>query len=495
MKTSMQRRPGDRIFGIETEFGCLVQEESLRPEDAVELIKDHVFREMRMGALDLHARDEVFEPAGSGGFLLNGARLYIDAVGSHLEYATAECRDLDDVVANDRAGQRIIVRAIKELGLQDQVSIYNNSVDHFGGHTFGCHENYLVTMTEDFFTRQVPALYAFLVTRQIYAGVGRVGGHVLYEGGRPDPRAMNENPIDFIWVSQVYHVMPDDEVDFQLSQRADHIIRTVASRVRFNRALINPKWEHFYAHEGMQRLHVLFGESNQNEYAYKLKIGTTLLALRLLEDNLIPRELALANPLMALRDVSRDPAYEWPVDLADGTTLGAVEIQRRHLELAERYRGSSADTDWTLDHWGKILDQLERDPMQLADKLDWVAKRQMVEAYRAETGVGPQDDALHSVDLEYHNIDPDLSLFHGLQQDGATARVLTEGKIVEATVEPPANTRAKGRSQLVERVMKRKRIAPYIFDWSGVVLGREEYVEMNDPFETYEGLAAAAEVD
>src|SRR5579859_6804528 len=171
----MPRAEGDRIFGVETEFGCLVADESLgSPEAAVENIKDYLFHDLRLGAIDLHARDDVFEPAMSGGFLMNGARLYIDAVGSHLEYATAECRQLKDAVANDRAGQRQIVRAVNELGLSDAVSFYNNSVDHFGGHTFGCHENYQVRADDDFLNGAVQMLYPFLVTRQIFGGVGRV---------------------------------------------------------------------------------------------------------------------------------------------------------------------------------------------------------------------------------------------------------------------------------------------------------------------------------
>src|SRR5690348_8240160 len=118
----MARRAGDRIFGIETEFGCLVNDDTLgNSENVVEAIKDYLFHELKLGAIDLHARDDVFEPAQSGGFLMNGARLYIDAVGSHLEYATAEAIDLKDCLANDRAGQRQIVRAVKELSLGDAV--------------------------------------------------------------------------------------------------------------------------------------------------------------------------------------------------------------------------------------------------------------------------------------------------------------------------------------------------------------------------------------
>jgi hypothetical protein len=484
----MPHRPGERIFGVETEFGCLVADETLGPFEAVvEEIKNHIFYEMKLGAIDLHSRDDVFEPAASGGFLMNGARLYIDAVGSHLEYATAECRSLKDLVANDRAGQRQIVRAINELGLQEEVSIYNNSVDHFGGHTFGCHENYLVRADDDFLNSTVHLFYPFLVTRQIFAGVGRVGGHaILLDGGRPNYQEVMDNPIDFIWVSHVYGVQPDSSVQFQLSQRADHILKTIASRVRFNRALINPKWEHFYSHDGMTRLHLLFGESNQNEHAYALKIGTTLLVLRLLEDGLVPESFQLAQPLLALRDVSRDPKYRWLVDQSAGGMIPAVDLQRQYLALAQRYRGFDAQTDWTLDAWESILNGLEKDPMLLGDRIDWVAKRKIVEQYMSEEGLEWGDDALHSIDLEYHNIDPDKSLFYAYQGMGETTRLLDDVDIVTAMTDPPQDTRAKGRSKLVEEVLKRRIPKFYMFDWNGVAVDRHRYIEMSDPFETYD---------
>ncbi|HEY0867354.1 MAG TPA: proteasome accessory factor PafA2 family protein, partial [Fimbriimonas sp.] len=394
-----------------------------------------------------------------------------------------------DLVANDRAGQRQIVRAINELDFADAVSVYNNSVDHFGGHTFGCHENYLVRADDDFLNSSVQMLYPFLVTRQIFSGVGRVGGHILTAGGlRPSYQEVMDNPIDYIWVSHVYSVVPDDRVPFQLSQRADHIIKTIASRVRFNRALINPKWEHFYSHDGMTRLHLLFGESNQNEYAYALKIGTTLLVLRLLEEGRVPEDLALAQPLLALREVSRDQTFKWIVCMADGASIRSVDLQRRYLELAQAYRGENEQTDWILDEWESVLDGLEKDPMSLGDRVDWVAKRQIVEQYMAEENVDWNDDALHSVDLEYHNIDPDKSLFHAMQEMGQTRRVLDEVDLLTAMTDPPQDTRAKGRARLVEQTLAKKSAKFYLFDWNGVALDRHTYVEMPDPFETYDHL-------
>src|SRR5215210_5401566 len=263
-----------RIFGIETEYGCLVRDSSIgKPDQVVEKVKDHAFYRRKLGVIDLHARDYTFEPARSGGFLLNGGRLYIDAVGDHEEYATPECTDLLDIVRYYRAGQWIVQGLLNDLGFAESASFHNNSVDHFGGHTFGCHENYLVEMQdEDFFRASFNYLLPFLVTRQIFAGVGRVGGHRLnFSSMKNSVMTISDYDVDYQWVSNFYGVEIDPTIDFQLSQRADHIVKTISSRVRFNRAIINPKWDSYYSYSNLHRLHVLFGESNMSEYACMLK--------------------------------------------------------------------------------------------------------------------------------------------------------------------------------------------------------------------------------
>jgi len=478
----MDHNPLNRIFGVETEFGCYVDESVGKPDQIVEAVKDYIFEELEFGLLDVHSRDDVFEPANSGGFLINGARLYIDAVGSHLEYATAECISLKDLVANDRAGQRLILRAIKEMNLNDCVSVYNNSIDHFGGHTFGCHENYLVN-EEDFVANKIHLLMPFLVTRQIFAGVGRVGGHVLTSDANINYEDVAANPIDYIWVSRVYGVEPDDTVEFQLSQRADHILKTVATRVRFNRAIVNPKWEHLYSSNGTTRLHLLFGEANQNEYAYALKVGSTSMALQCIEDGLIPESLLLANPLKALRDVSRDSTYRWTVVLAAGDKIRATDLQREYLERAQRYRGLSEQGDWILKEWESTLDGLDRNPLQMADKIDWVAKKVVVDQYQKEMGLEAGDKALHSVDLEYHNIDPEKSLFYGFATDNEVERLVSDMDIVDAITDPPSNTRAALRANCIQQLLRRKGRKLYMVDWNGVVMGPKEYVDLSNPYE------------
>ena len=90
----------DRIFGLETEYGCMAPEvEGFVSPDAISVkVKDHIFHAERIGILDIHYRGRD-EPPGNGGFLYNSGRVYIDM--GHIEYTTPECKSLFDVVAYD----------------------------------------------------------------------------------------------------------------------------------------------------------------------------------------------------------------------------------------------------------------------------------------------------------------------------------------------------------------------------------------------------------
>jgi proteasome accessory factor A len=481
-----------RIIGVETEFGCLVRGDRLgrnagSSERIVEAVKDHAFLRKKLGLLDLHARDYAFEPARSGGFLKNGGRLYVDAVGSHEEYATPECVTWTDVVAYDRAGRAILQQMLDDLDLQDEVAFYANSVDHFGGHTFGCHENYLVDISAAAFRGSLGLLMPFLVTRQIFAGVGRVGGHKLNRHDfRRNVMNIGEYDVDTMWVADFYGVEIDDAVEYQLSQRADHIVNTVSSRVRFNRAIINPKRDSYYDYSDLHRLHVLYGEPNMIEYAMWLKVATTCLVLDLLDDGLVPAEVRLEDPLRALKSVSRDGSYRWLVELRGGATLPAVDLQRIYLQAAKQHlTGKNAQTDWALREWEGVLDGLEKDPMQLGDRLDWVAKKLMLEEYIKAEGTGWNDDVLHSLDLEYHNIDARQSLYGGLEEMNAVRRVLANEDIARAVSTPPQNTRAKGRAQIISTLIERG-WNRYLIDWDWVRIDKDRHLELRNPFHTYE---------
>src|SRR2546423_5876237 len=414
-----------RILGMDAGSGCLVKDRAGgTAEKVVEAVKDYTFYEKRLGVIDLHARDYAFEPARAGGFLRNGGRLYIDAVGSHEEYATPECTDLTDLLAHDRAGRAILQSIINDLGLQEVVSFHNNAIDHFGGHTFGCHENYLVQIEDRFFTDALGYLLPFLVTRQIFAGIGRVGGHRLTRpSSKNNIMALGEHEVDYVWVSNFYGVEIDPSIEFQLSQRADHIVKTISSRVRFNRAIINPKWDSYYSYSNLHRLHVLFGESNMSEYALLLKVGATSIVLDLIEEGVVPQDVEMADPLEALRSVSRDSKMRWIVRLRNGRTIPSVGLQRRYLAAARQYLvRRDPQTDRVLIEWERTLDDLERDPMSTADRLDWSAKKQLYQEYIDSERITWQDEVLQSLDLEYHNVNPAMGLHAGLEDAGAMDR-------------------------------------------------------------------------
>lgn len=481
-----------RIFGIETEFGCLVNDDSLgTAENLVEEVKDHAFYKDKVGVIDLHARDYAFEPARCGGFLRSGGRLYIDAVGSHMEYATPECTDFVDAVVYDRAGRVLLQRLIRELGMEKQVSFHSNSVDHFGGHTFGCHENYLVGIDDRFFLEALSYLLPFLVTRQIFAGVGRVGGHRLnYKSLKNNIMTISDYEVDYQWVGNFYGVEIDPTIDYQLSQRADHIVKTISGRVRFNRAIINPKWDSYYNYSNLHRLHILFGECNMSEYSTLLKVGTTSIVLDLIEDNILLQEAEIADPLEALKSVSRDQSWKWLVRRKRGGTIKATDLQRLYLQAAkERYKGRDQQTDYVLREWEATLDQLDRDPMKLADRIDWVAKRKlMTDFMAAESGVDWGDDILHSLDLEYHNVNPETGLYYGLEQAGLIKRETTDRRIYEGMTIPPENTRAKGRGIVIDKLLSMGS-RDYVIDWDLIYINKRRHLELKNPFHTYESEA------
>lgn len=475
-----------RILGLETEFGCLVQDESLGPDEGVvERIKNLAFGRDH-GLLDRHGHDSFFEPSESGGFLLNGGRLYVDAVGSHLEYATPECTSLVDVVSYEKAGQRLIQSLLQQLNWEDKVSIYNNSIDHFSGNTFGCHENYSLSEGGLASGRLVSSLVPFLVTRQIFAGAGRAGGHRLTNQVKDAHlRNLSRHPADYMYLDQIYGVDPDPSVEFQLSQRADHILYVLSGRVRFHRALINPKWDDTHSLCRYPRLHLLFGEANASEYATALKMGTTALVLDLIESGLDTSFVNLSDPIRALKRVSRDPSWRWIVSRQKGGTMPSVDLQRFYLEEAlNHYAGRDEQTDWILREWAYVLDHLESDPMTLTGRLDWVAKRKMLETFIKTENVAWNDDVIFSLDMEYHNTNPQQGLFYALQDTGQTRRFSDEGRIHHAINHPPSNTRAAGRAHVIQGLMDQRQ-SHYVIEWDGILADEDRVLLFENPFHDY----------
>ena len=454
----------DRIAGIETEYGCLVGSDAAHGNgDAWPVrVKNHLFRKMQAGAIDLHYRDYE-EPPGNGGFLRNGGRIYLDM--GHIEYASPECRQLRDVVAYDLAGDQLLQSALDSLGANGNVAFIKNNIDHHTGATFGCHENYLMKREAQFTPAALGALLAFLATRQIFTGAGRVG---------------QANPLAFDFEVPA----AEESIDFQLSQRADHIVNDIYQWVQFNRAIINARDEPLADYRKYRRLHLLIGDSNMSPFANALKIGTTACMLTLLENGRLPNDLALLDAVQATREISRDATLRWLVELENGQTIGALDIQWRLHTLAQQYLGGTdEETDWLLESWRYTLDALGHKPESLIGGVDWISKKWLLESFMAEEKLSWADPWLQSLDLEYHNIDPARGLFFGLQPAKRIGEWNNRVRQKDATFTPPADTRANGRAHAVAVFRREKR--PYVINWDSIACESHDFLVMGDPFKTY----------
>ena len=437
-----------RIFGIENEYGVTfthLGQRRLTPDE----VSRYLFRRV------------VSWGRSSNVFLENGSRLYLD-VGSHPEYATGECSSIRDVVTHDKAGEWILGQLAKgaeerlhEENIRGSVYLFKNNTDS-AGNSYGCHENYLVGREEDF-AATTDRLIPFLVSRQVYAGAGKIV-------------STPKGPI------------------YAISQRADYIWEDISSATTRSRPIINTRDEPHADVEAFRRLHVIVGDSNMSEYATFLKVGATAILLRLIEDPVVVlRDLSLDNTIRAIREISSDMTLTTKVKLANGRELSALELQREYHERAVRYaelRGLPEQEADALEMWTHCLDTLERDPMELSAEVDWVAKWKLIEGVRQRHGVGLADHRSGMVDLMYHDIDRDRGLFYRLQRRRLVARTTTDRAIADAMLEPPEGTRAQLRGRFVRAAKSRRR--DFTVDWVHLKLNdqAQQGVALKDPFAT-----------
>ncbi len=447
-----------RLVGLETEYGITRDgAESVDPvEESMALVRAHLDRPFRQ-EWDYHDEDPHRDARGfrvdrleqdeeedafvaqdakrpfsfrdmkSDLILSNGARFYNDH--THPEYSTPECLSLVDLVAHDRAGEAIVWgaatrrnRALERSGQVGDVSLYKNNTD-FHGHSYGCHDNYLVPRGVPFGELAV-RLLPFLVSRQVIAGSGKIG----VESGRG-------------YASGRY----------QISQRADFIETDLSVNTMHNRPIVNTRDEPHADPQRFRRLHLILGDANMSEYATALKVGTTRLVLELIERGTAPR-VELEDPVEAIKTISLDPDLKTAVRRRDGVRMTAIELQGRYLEAALRHlAGSDAETNWVLREWAETLDGLTRDRGALRGRVDWVTKWWLLEAFVDDQRVGWDDPWLSSLDLEYHHLDPNRGLYRGLEADGKVHRVVDDRAVTLAREQGPLDTRAAVRGLCVRK--------------------------------------------
>ncbi len=403
-------------------------------------------------------REPTEEDLGLANVILpNGARYYVDH--AHPEYSTPECATPRDLVVHDKAGERILERSLQLardlLPPGERMAVYKNNTDG-KGNSYGCHENYLVDRKTPF-SRIVRDLTPFFVTRQIFTGAGKVG----VESSRSEGGG----------------------VPYQLSQRTDFFEAEVGLETTLKRPIINTRDEPHADPEKYRRLHVIIGDANMCEVATFLKVGTTALVLKMIEDEFLP-DLSIDGPVQALHEVSWDPTVRSRVRLADGRTVTTVELQWEYLDHAKRWAKENEDSPENaevLERWERVLEGLEEDPLSLHRELDWVAKHRLVNAYRERDGLSWKDPKLALIDLQYHDVRRDRGLYHRLAETGKVDRLVPEADVELATSEPPEETRAFFRGGCIRRYPD----AIVAASWDSVIfdIGRDalQRVPMREP--------------
>ncbi len=353
--------------------------------------------------------------------LTNGARYYVDH--AHPEYSTPECSNAMEVVIADKAGERILARSMQAArrltGDGQEIVVYKNNSDG-KGNSYGTHENFLVDRAVPFNTL-VHHLLPWFATRQVFTGAGKVGS----ENGAA-------------------------KCDFQISQRADFFEEEVGLETTLKRPIVNTRDEPHADPQLYRRLHVIAGDANLCELSTYLKVGTTAIVLALIEEDFIDKDLSLANPVPSMRTVSHDPTCRATVEMVDGSRRTAIEVQWEFLRLAQKYAdevgldacgGETVGRD-VLTRWEATLGALERDPTTLNGQLDWVTKLSLLEAFSARQNLNWGDPKLSLMDIQYHDVRPERSLYERLVRSGTVSRIVDEADVTRAITEPPTTTRA-----------------------------------------------------
>ncbi|MBW2444320.1 MAG: proteasome accessory factor PafA2 [Deltaproteobacteria bacterium] len=433
-----------KVMGTELEYGIAVQNDrdfdpisscvllvnAYREEHDAKILWDYDQENPLADARGFQVEGEKYTPNQQENIarnktLVNGARYYVDH--AHPEYSCPEVTNPRDLVVHEKAGERVLdlsrIEANALLPEGTQMLIHKNNSDG-KGNSYGSHENYLMDRRTPF-KQIVEHLMPYFVTRQVYSGAGKVGSE-----NRAQP------------------------CDYQLSQRADFFETEVALDTMVKRPIINTRDEPHADREKYRRLHVIVGDANMSEPTIFLRNGATALVLAMIEDGTIPGSFALRDPVRAIKEVSHDPDCKQEIQLAAGKKLTAVQLQREYCNLAMNYvTQNELDPSYkdVVEMWQRVLDSLERDPMEVVSEIDWVAKKAMIESFMERKGLDWGAAQARLLDLQFHDVRKEKGLYYLLERQGRMKRLVTDEEIEAAITEPPEDTRAYFRGQCLKR--------------------------------------------
>jgi proteasome accessory factor A len=435
-------------MGLETEYGvtCVVDgQRRLSPDE----VARYLFRKV------------VVWGRSSNVFLPNGGRLYLD-VGSHPEYATAECDNLSDLIRQDQAGDRIVEELavsaeirLNAEGIKGQIHLFKNNMDA-AGNSYGCHENFSVSRKKNF-EEVTESIIPFLITRQIFCGAGK-------------------------WISS------SKGANFQISQRAEHMWESVSSATTRSRPIINTRDEPHADPDEYRRLHIIVGDSNMSETTTVLKVATTELMLRAAELGLLKDKFTIENPIKTIREISNDLKFRNSFRLSSGREITALQMQNEMYNIVLSMPGLDEILEkpfyrYALNLWRRSLDALESGDYSLVDmELDWMIKRKFMNSYKEKHQLNDMDSRLILIDISYHNIRKDRGLFYILEKSGMAKTLITNNDVNSAMENPPETTRAALRGRFIKVAQEKKR--DFTVDWVNLKINDQQQssIACKDPF-------------
>jgi len=435
-------------MGLETEYGvtCVVDgQRRLSPDE----VARYLFRKV------------VVWGRSSNVFLPNGGRLYLD-VGSHPEYATAECDNLSDLIKQDQAGDRIVEELavsaeirLNAEGIKGQIHLFKNNMDA-AGNSYGCHENFSVSRKKNF-EEVTESIIPFLITRQIFCGAGK-------------------------WISS------SKGANFQISQRAEHMWESVSSATTRSRPIINTRDEPHADPDEYRRLHIIVGDSNMSETTTVLKVATTELMLRAAELGLLKDKFTIENPIRTIREISNDLKFRNSFRLSSGREITALQMQNEMYNIVLSMPSLDEILEkpfyrYALNLWRRSLDALESQDYSLVDmELDWMIKRKFMNSYKERHQLNDMDSRLILLDISYHNIRKDRGLFYILEKSGMAKTLITNNDVNSAMENPPETTRAALRGRFIKVAQEKKR--DFTVDWVNLKINDQQQssIACKDPF-------------
>jgi proteasome accessory factor PafA2 len=433
-----------KVMGTEIEYGitvkgdpdfdpissCVLLVNAYREDHSGEILWDYDQENPLADARGFQVDGEKYTPNQQENIarnktLVNGARYYVDH--AHPEYSCPEVTNPRELVIHEKAGERILEASRREANALvpggAQMLLYKNNSDR-KGNSYGAHENYLMDRRTSF-KQVVEHLMPFFVSRQVYCGAGKVGSE-----NRSQP------------------------CDYQISQRADFFETEVALDTMVKRPIINTRDEPHADREKYRRLHVIVGDANLSEFTIYLRMGVTALVLSMIEDGAIKKNLTLRDPVRAIKEVSHDRTCRKEIPLESGQKLNAVQIQLEYLEMAQQYlssRDADEQTRDVVEKWAEVLACLERDPMELDTRIDWVMKLALIEGFMERKSLDWGAAQVQMLDLQYHDLRLDKGLYYMLERQCRAERVASDEEITAAVTRPPEDTRAYFRGECLRR--------------------------------------------